>query len=113
MGSQENFLKYMREHFNLDRLIEHGTEPLPATTVVVNPAHRRVEQQIRRQRCRLQRLAAHFGAHTLPPEATAEQVRSDLRLLRLAAPAAKPRWKKLPWGFSAESCCVPGGWVVT
>jgi len=72
--SQENFLKYMREHFNLDRLIEHGTEPLPATTVVVNPAHRRLEQQIRRERGRLQRLAAQFGAHTLPPQATAEQV---------------------------------------
>jgi hypothetical protein len=72
--SQENFLKYMREHFNLDRLIEHGTLPLPATTVVVNPAHRRLEQQIRRERGRLQRLAAQFGAHTLPPEATAEQV---------------------------------------
>ena len=72
--SQENFLKYMREHFNLDRLIEHGTESLPATTLVVNPAHRRLEQQIRGERGRLQRLAAQFGAHTLPPQATAEQV---------------------------------------
>lgn len=72
--SQENFLKYMREHFNLDRMIEHGTLQLPETTVVVNPAHRRLEQQIRRERGRLQRLAAQFGAHTLPAEATVEQV---------------------------------------
>ncbi len=45
--SQENFLKYMRQHFGLDRLIEHGTEPLPETTVVVDPAYRALDQQIR------------------------------------------------------------------
>lgn len=72
--SQENFLKYMREHFGLDRLIEHGTLPLPETTVVVNPAHRRIDQQIRRERGRLQRLEAQFGAHTLPPQGTPEQI---------------------------------------
>ena len=72
--SQENFLKYMREHFDLDRMIEHGTMPLPETTVVVNPAHRRVDQQIRRERGRLQRFEAQFGAHALPPEATAQQL---------------------------------------
>ena len=72
--SQENFLKYMREHFDLDRMIEHGTMPLPETTVVVNPAHRRVDQQIRRERGRLQRLEAQFGAHALPPEATAQEL---------------------------------------
>jgi hypothetical protein len=72
--SQENFLKYMREHFGLDRLIEHGTLPLPETTVVVNPAHRRIDQQIRRERGRLQRLEAQFGAHTLPAQTTPEQI---------------------------------------
>jgi hypothetical protein len=72
--SQENFIKYMREHFDLDRLIERGTLPLPETTIVVNPARRRVDQQIRRERGRLQRLAALFGAHTLPPEGTPEQI---------------------------------------
>jgi hypothetical protein len=74
--SQENFLKYMREHFGLDRLIEHGTMPLPETTVVVNPAHRRVDQQIRRERGRLQRLEAQFGAHTLPAQASTEELQS-------------------------------------
>ena len=72
--SQENFLKYMREHFGLDRLIEHGSRPLPETTVVVNPAHRRLDQQIRRERSRLQRLEAQFGAHTLPAQTTPAQI---------------------------------------
>ncbi len=72
--SQENFLKYMREHFGLDRLIEYGTIPLPETTSVVNPVHRKVDQQIRRERARLQRFQAQFGAHALPPQATVEQL---------------------------------------
>ena len=35
---QENFFQYMGQHYGLDRLIEYGTEPLPETTMVVNPA---------------------------------------------------------------------------
>jgi hypothetical protein len=74
--SQENFLKYMREHFGLDRLIEHGTRPLPETTIVVNPAYRRLDQQIRRERGRLLRVEAQFGAHTLPEKATPAQIQA-------------------------------------
>jgi len=74
--SQENFLKYMREHFGLDRLIEYGTVELPETTLVVNPARRRLEQQIRRERGRLLRLQAQLGAHTLPEAPTPEQQQS-------------------------------------
>ena len=40
---QENFFKYMREHYGLDRLIEYGTTALPDTTTVVNPARRQAE----------------------------------------------------------------------
>jgi hypothetical protein len=36
--SQENLLKYMRQHFGLDRLIEYGTRPLLKATVEMNPA---------------------------------------------------------------------------
>jgi len=35
---QENFFKYMRQHYNIDRLAEYGTEAIPDTTRVVNPA---------------------------------------------------------------------------
>jgi hypothetical protein len=66
----------MREHFGLDRLIEHGTRPLPETTIVVNPAYRRLDQQIRRERGRLLRVEAQFGAHTLPEKATPAQIQA-------------------------------------
>ena len=72
--SQENFLKYMREEFGLDRLIEHGSEPLPETTVIVNPAYRRADQSVRRERAKLVRIQASLAAHTLPEAPSPEQL---------------------------------------
>ena len=76
--TQENFFKYMREHYAIDRLVAHGTEPIPATTTVVNPARRQLESQIRREKNRRDRERAAFGALTLsavpePPELEAWQ----------------------------------------
>lgn len=64
---QENFFKYMREHFALDRLVEHGVAPLPDTTKVVNPAWRRLDQAVRRETALVHRQQAEFGARTLSP----------------------------------------------
>ena len=69
--SQENFFRYMREHFSLDRLIEYGTEPVPDATRVVNPEWRKCDSQIRSKTGQRHRLAAQFGALALsgdPPE---------------------------------------------
>jgi len=65
--TQENFLKYMREHFAIDRLAEHGTEPLPASTTLVNPAWRRLDSEVRRECAQLTRAQAQFGALSLSP----------------------------------------------
>jgi hypothetical protein len=51
--SQENFFKYMREHFGLDALVEYGTEEIPATVTVVNPAWREMDKKVRRMRADL------------------------------------------------------------
>jgi hypothetical protein len=69
--TQENFFKYMREHYAIDRLVEHGTEPLPETTLVVNPAWRKLDSQIRREQALRERDHAAFGALSLSatPEA--------------------------------------------
>lgn len=74
--SQENFLKYMRNHFGLDRLIEYGTTPLPESTVVVNPAYRRLDQQVRRERAQLSRVRAELGGHVLPRDPTHQQTQA-------------------------------------
>ena len=46
---QENFFKYGREHFNLDRLIDYQLEPVDETTRVVNPAWRKLDGEIRKR----------------------------------------------------------------
>jgi hypothetical protein len=82
---QENFFKYMREHYSIDRLIEYGTEALPETTRVVNPAWREVDSQIRRHNGLLQREIATFGDIHLPADldpaalAACEQEKGALR----------------------------------
>src|ERR1700694_5049887 len=47
--SQENFFKYMREHFGLDALVQYGTEEIPATVTVVNPAWKQLNAEGRRK----------------------------------------------------------------
>jgi len=71
---QENFFQYMGRHYGLDRLVEYGTEPLPETTLVVNPAWRRLDQAVRRQRAQLERTRAQFGALNLPAGSDPETV---------------------------------------
>ena len=58
---QENFFAYMRHHYGLDKLACYGTEAVPDTTPVVNPAYRRLDGEIRKKRSRLNRLSAQFG----------------------------------------------------
>lgn len=58
--SQENFFKYMNQHFGLDALVQYGTEEIPATVTVLNPAWRELNRQVRqkhaeRKRCQQQR----------------------------------------------------------
>jgi hypothetical protein len=82
---QENFFKYMCQHYSFDRLIEYGTEALPETTQVVNPAWRALDSEIRRQNGLLQREMAAFGALELPADlepaamAAYEREKGDLR----------------------------------
>ena len=62
---QENFFRYMREHYGLDRLISYDIEPIPDTVRVVNPARRELEGQIRARTGVLSRKRAEFGGLTL------------------------------------------------
>lgn len=77
--SQENFFRYMREHYSLDRLIEYGTEPIPDTISVVNPAWRKLDSQIRSKAGQRYRLAAQFGALALCEDPTESQVQGFQR----------------------------------
>ena len=63
--SQENFFRYMRQSYNLDGLVDYGTDAVPETTRVVNPAHRLIDGKVRKKVALLNRKKAEFGAISL------------------------------------------------
>lgn len=60
--SQENYFKYARQHYSLDRLAGYGIEQTPDLTVVVNPAYRALDSQVRSANGKLSRAMAQFGS---------------------------------------------------
>jgi hypothetical protein len=66
--SQENYFRYMRQHFGLDVLVEYGTEAMPDTAFTVNPAWRELNAKVRQKQAQWRRLKAVLGAATLEQE---------------------------------------------
>jgi prepilin-type processing-associated H-X9-DG protein len=66
--SQENFFRYMRQSYNLDGLVDYGTDSVPDTTMAVNPAYRTLDGQARKKIGLLNRKIAEFGALNLEGE---------------------------------------------
>jgi hypothetical protein len=62
---QENFFRYMLEHYGLDRLVTYALEGIPDTTRIVNPDHRRLDACVRRTNGLLNRRRAKFAELTL------------------------------------------------
>lgn len=60
--SQENYFKYSREHFNLDRLAGYSTQEITDPIEVVNPKYRALDGQVRSANGKLHRSLALFGA---------------------------------------------------
>jgi len=73
---QENFFRYMREQYGLDRLVEYGTEIVPDMTSVVNPQWRRLDSQVRSKTGQRQRLHAKFGAMALAEGPSEDEVQT-------------------------------------
>jgi transposase len=66
---QENFFRYMMQHYAIDLLSEYHTEEIPGTNrPVVNPRWRELDRRFRSLKTKLQRRHAEFAAHTLHPE---------------------------------------------
>lgn len=61
---QENYFAYMMQHYDIDGLVEYGSESLPGTTEVVNPAWRTLDKALNATRRKLQKLQAKLGART-------------------------------------------------
>lgn len=73
--SQENFFRYMKEHFAIDLLVEYRTEEIPGTNQpVVNPSWRELDGWLRSLEGKITQRQARFAALTLHPEADESQI---------------------------------------
>ena len=77
--SQENFLKYMREHYALDRLVSYQVLKMDETTPVVNPAWRKLDRAVRSLTAKLHPRLARFGAMNLAGPIDPEAVEPFLK----------------------------------
>jgi len=104
--SQENFFKYMREHYNLDRLVDYSTAEVSETTRVVNPEYREADGEVRKQaaglartRCKCEEIVLcddiepdKVEEYEIKKQALQEEVKSmeqtleDLKALRRKTP---------------------------
>ncbi len=65
---QENFFRYMMQHFAIDLLQEYGAEDLPDTERVVNPAWRVLDRSRNSIQNKLRYRRARFAEMTMNPE---------------------------------------------
>jgi len=77
--SQENFFRYMRQHYGLDRLADYSTEGISDTEKVVNPQYREVDGEVRKQVNILNRKRREFGAVMLEEEIEPRKVEAYQR----------------------------------
>ena len=110
--SQENFFKYAREHFALDRLVDYRTEAISEPLRVVNPDYRHRDGQVRSTTGKLTRRLAKFAAMTLEEPIEPEHVepftrrkatlQEEIEALRHELDALKAERKRTPQHISVE-----------
>jgi transposase len=101
---QENYLKYMREHFALDALVSYRTQPDDDERTVPNPKRKALDKKLAKVRAEIRALEAALGRLECPPEASArarrspsrEEIVADLQTQRRREARLKARRKKLP-----------------
>ena len=72
--SQENFFRYMRQHYNLDALMDYCLDDIPDTTQVVNPDYRQIDSEIRSLNGKLNRRLSQFGSINLESDIKPREV---------------------------------------
>jgi transposase len=65
---QENFFRYMREHFALDALASRRVQPVDPARSIPNPKRRKLEKRLASMRLQLQKLQTEYGARALDNE---------------------------------------------
>jgi hypothetical protein len=73
--AQENFFRYMMEHYAIDLLSDYKTEEIPGTNrPVINPSWRELDRERRSLKGKLQQRQVRFAALTTHPETDEEKM---------------------------------------
>ena len=78
---QENYFGYMMEHYDIDGLVQYGSDEIPGATRIVNPAWRELDPQITRLTTRLRRHQAQLGAAAPPDPDDGQKIAQRATLL--------------------------------
>jgi prepilin-type processing-associated H-X9-DG protein len=62
---QENFFRYMREHFALDALVDRGVEAVASGRTIPNPKRRKLDKELVKLRMEIRRLEGEYGERAL------------------------------------------------
>ena len=75
---QENFFGYMMQHYDIDGLIQYGSNELPGTTEVINPEWRLLDKTAKDYRLKIRRLYAELGKISMRERGVAIQKQAEL-----------------------------------
>ena len=111
---QENFFKYMKEHFEIDMLCEYGVVEFPDTEPVVNPCWRELGRSRNQLQTRIRYRRARFTEMTMHPESETqpdkyqqwlkkksellEEIEQSERQLEALKAELKKTQKHITWG---------------
>lgn len=65
---QENYFAYMMNHYDIDGLVQYGTEEIPGTTKVINPAWREIEKKIKEAAFEKRKIEKKYYAIAIDPD---------------------------------------------
>ena len=77
--SQENFFKYMMEHFGIDLLIDYEKENMNETIKIINPKYREIESQIRSKNSKLTRKKAEYAEMVLNEDISDKNIKKYVK----------------------------------
>jgi prepilin-type processing-associated H-X9-DG protein len=77
--TQENFFKYMNQHFDFDKIMEYETESIPGSTQVINPIWKDLDSKISLCRSKLNYRFKKFGDMELHPETDQEKLKKQIK----------------------------------
>jgi transposase len=83
--SQENFFKYMREHYGLDHLCENGIEQIRPDYLLPNPVRKKMQKELAELKEQLQKSEREYGRKIYSPSSSQCTKKEDLSPDQLAS----------------------------